>query len=132
MSEFREKRWPHRFVLNLTDLYEKVWEKLPSRYSQHHNVFPCTLIKTCSVLFTELPTFYSANFSLVPKMAQLLQLVMHPKYPKHWPYLLTYTMDGDCSKILNHGLNHGLFLSLFKVFWVERYSKFDWRFRIKI
>ena len=40
--------------------------------------------------------------------------VMYPKFSKNWPYLLAYTMDCDCSKILNHGLNHGLFLSLIK------------------
>ena len=47
--------------------------------------------------------------------------VMYPKYSKvltnkHWPYLLAYTMDWDCTKMLNHGWNHGLFLSLFKFF----------------
>jgi len=31
-------------------------------------------------------------------------------------FYLAYTMDYDCSEILNHGLNHGLFLSLFKLF----------------
>ena len=42
--------------------------------------------------------------------------VIHPNYSKQWPYLLPSTMDCDCSKIWNHGLNHGLFLSLFKLF----------------
>ena len=36
-----------------------------------------------------------------------------PKYSKHWLYLLTYTMDCDCSKILIH-------------------SKLNLKFRIKI
>ena len=31
---------------------------------------------------------------------------IYPKYSKHWPYLLAYTIDCDCSKMLNHGLNH--------------------------
>ena len=35
--------------------------------------------------------------------------VMHSKYSKHWPYILAYRMDCDCSKILNNGL----FLSKF-------------------
>ena len=41
--------------------------------------------------------------------------VIHPKYSKHWPYTLAHTIDCVCSKMLNHGLNHGLFLSLFKL-----------------
>ena len=42
--------------------------------------------------------------------------VIYPKYSKHWPYILAYTMDCDWSKMLNHGLNHGLFLSFFNFF----------------
>ena len=41
--------------------------------------------------------------------------VIHPKYSKHWPYPVAYTIDCVCSKMLNHGLNHGLFLTLFKL-----------------
>ena len=33
------------------------------------------------------------------------------------------TIDCVCSKMLNLGLNHGLFLSLFKFFWMEIHSK---------
>ena len=41
---------------------------------------------------------------------------INPKYFKHRPYPLAYTMDWGCSEILNHSLNQGLFLLLFKVF----------------
>ena len=41
--------------------------------------------------------------------------VIHPKYSKHWPYTLAPKIDCGCSKMLNHGLNHGFFLSLFKL-----------------
>ena len=41
--------------------------------------------------------------------------VIHPKYSKHWSYAVAHTMDCVCSKMFNHGLNHGLFLSLFKL-----------------
>ena len=49
--------------------------------------------------------------------------VIHPKYSKHWPYTVAYKIDCVCSKMLNHGLNHGLFLSLFKlipcpIYWI--------------
>ena len=37
--------------------------------------------------------------------------VIYPKYSKHWPYTVAYTIDCVCSKMLNHGL----FLSLFKL-----------------
>ena len=42
--------------------------------------------------------------------------VIHPKYSKHCPHILAHTIDCVCSKMLNHGLNQGLFLSLFKFF----------------
>ena len=41
--------------------------------------------------------------------------VIYPKYSKHWPYTVASTIDCGCSKMLNHGLNHGFFLSLFKL-----------------
>ena len=41
--------------------------------------------------------------------------VIYPKYSKNWPYTVAHTIDCVCSKMLNHGLNHGLFLSLFKL-----------------
>ena len=37
-------------------------------------------------------------------------------YSKHWYHLLASIMGCDCSKILNHGLNHELFLSLLNCF----------------
>ena len=42
--------------------------------------------------------------------------VIYSKYSKHWPYTVAYTIDCVFSKMLYHGLNHGLFLSLFKLF----------------
>ena len=40
--------------------------------------------------------------------------VIYPKYSKHWPYTVAYTIYCVSSKMLHHGLKHGLFLSLFK------------------
>ena len=34
---------------------------------------------------------------------------------RHRPYIVAYTIDCLCSKMLNHGWNHGTFLSLFKL-----------------
>ena len=42
--------------------------------------------------------------------------VINPKYSKHWLSTVAHIIDCVCSKILNHGLNHGLLLSLFKFF----------------
>ena len=39
------------------------------------------------------------------KSSGLRSKVIYPKYSKHWPYLLAYTLHCDCSKILNNGLN---------------------------
>ena len=61
----------------------------------------------------------------------------HPKYSKRWPYTaVAHTIDCVCSKILNHGLNHGLFISLFKltpcpihwIVYVLAYSNFIFEF----
>jgi hypothetical protein len=35
--------------------------------------------------------------------------VMYPKYSKHWLSTVAHTIDCVCSKILNHGLNHGYY-----------------------
>ena len=51
--------------------------------------------------------------------------VIYAKYSKHWPYTVAHTIDCLCSKILNHGLNHCLFLSLFNFSWMEIHSKLD-------
>ena len=40
--------------------------------------------------------------------------VIHTKYSKHRPSTVAHTFECVCSKI-NHGLNHWLFISLFKV-----------------
>ena len=50
-----------------------------------------------------------------PSNVELSTKVIYPKYTKHRPYTVAHTIDCVCSKMLNHGLNHGLFLSLFKL-----------------
>ena len=42
-----------------------------------------------------------------------LTKVIYLKYSKNWPYTVAHTINCVCSKMLNHALNHGLFLSLF-------------------
>ena len=72
--------------------------------------------------------------------------VIYTKYSNHWPNSVAHTIDCVCSKMLNHGLNHGLFLSLFKFFgwkyiqieWIQNkrkiycYTVSDLRFLLKI
>ena len=60
---------------------------------------------------------------------------VYPKYSKHWPFTVAHTIDCVCSKMLNHGLNHGLFLLLFKFFgwkyilnWIKSGLKFRFLF----
>ena len=43
-----------------------------------------------------------------------LTKVIHTKYSKHRPSTVAHTFESVCSKI-NHGLNHGLFISLLKL-----------------
>ena len=46
----------------------------------------------------------------------LLGTYRYPKYFKHWLSTVAHTIDCVFSKILNNGLNHGLFFPLFKFF----------------
>ena len=39
----------------------------------------------------------------------LVEKVIHPMYSKHWPYLLSSTIECDGSKISNHGSIMGYF-----------------------
>ena len=42
---------------------------------------------------------------------EAMSKVVYTKYSKHCPYTVAHTFECVCSKI-NHGLNHGLFISL--------------------
>ena len=60
--------------------------------------------------------FFSTYF-LVLQRVQITCMdvkIIYPKYYKHQLYFLEATMNYDSSKRINHGLNHGLFLSIFK------------------
>ena len=52
---------------------------------------------------------------LIWKISNTSDKVIHPKYSKHLPYTMASTIDCVWSKMLNRGLNHGSFLSLFKL-----------------
>ena len=52
-----------------------------------------------------------------------IQNYISPKYSKHWITTMAHTIDCECSKMLNHGLNHGLLFSLFKVFGGRTFEK---------
>ena len=52
--------------------------------------------------------------SLRSVFISVLAKVIHTKYSKHRPYTVAHTIEYVCSKI-NHGLNHGLFISLLKL-----------------
>ena len=62
----------------------------------------------CIVVYCEIYSVYIFMIHLVSK-------VIYPKFSKHLPNTVAHTIDCVCSKRLNHGLNHGLFLSLFKL-----------------
>ena len=51
---------------------------------------------------------------LVPNTILVLK-VIYSKHSKHWPYTVAHTIDCVCSKMLNHGLNHGFSLALFNL-----------------
>ena len=62
------------------------------------------------LLYLIYPCSYKCNVLLSGQLWALLK-VIYPKYSKHWPYTVAHIIDCVCSKMLNHGL----FLSLFKL-----------------
>ena len=46
--------------------------------------------------------------------------------------ILAYTMDCDCSKILNHCFKSRVFSFTFQVCWVKIHTKFNSKFKIQI
>ena len=75
------------------------------------------------------PNFVGKSIQIHEKMHKLLSpaalesfkafsgllKVIYPKYSKHSLSTVAHTIDGVCSKMLNSGLNYGLFLSIFKL-----------------
>ena len=72
----------------------------------------------------------------IPIQIRVSVEVIYPKYSKHWPFTVAHTIDCVCSKMLNHGINHGIFFSLFKlilcpIHWIVcvlPYSNFKFEF----
>jgi hypothetical protein len=60
--------------------------------------------------------FDTALVAVGGSLGLFLGKVIYPKYAKHLPYIVAHTIECVCSKMSNHGFNHGLFISLFKFF----------------
>ena len=85
-----------------------------SRQIPHKSVLLLFFVSTGGKLGGKLLGF--THFSVLSK-------VIYTKYTKHWPYTVAHTIDCVCNKMVNHGLNHELFLSLFKlitcpIYWI--------------
>ena len=76
----------------------------------HISFFRQTAVRSCDSTIEFLPFIFSTN-SFSSLIFQQLFKFIYPKYSKHWPYTLAHTIDCVCSKMLDHGL----FLSLFKL-----------------
>ena len=57
---------------------------------------------------------YDIRGNLISLVTRGIGKVIHTKYSKHRPSTVAHTFECVCSKI-NHGLNHGLFISLLKL-----------------
>ena len=66
----------------------------------------CSLFRGCFRLNFKLAPFYTENYFFHTNSK-----VIYSKYSKHWPYTVAQAIDCVCSIMLNHGF----FLSLFKV-----------------
>ena len=74
------------------------------RFKNVYRLFFCCFYQDYSTLLDH-KSFYD--------VIVLAGKVIYPKYSKHQPFTVSHTIDCVCSKTLNHGLNHWLFLSLF-------------------
>ena len=61
--------------------------------------------------------FQSLSYEIVEAQDKVTYL----KYSKHLPYTVASTIDYGCHEMLIHGLNHGFFLSLFKLIYPAPY-----------
>ena len=96
----------------------KVWSHFLEKYKTKKHVYIVTKY------FFEIHLWIQLRLKILEE--KILFKVIHPKYSKHWPYTVAHTIDCVCSKMLNHGLNHGLFLLLFKlipchIYWLVMY-----------
>ena len=70
----------------------------------------CSIEINASLFLNLLGTTFRALVILTNQKIERYELpakVIHPKYSKHWPYTVAHRID--CSKMLNHGLNHEIF-----------------------
>ena len=96
---FLKSLYPRKCIL-------KLMKKNPSLWLSQVNI-------VTSVQLSDLGLMRQANPFLFILHTKLYNI--YPKYSKHWPYTVAHTIDCVCSKMLNHGLNHWLFLSPFKL-----------------
>ena len=82
-------------------------------YKSEQNLMPCYAL----LLMTWIGIICEQNLMIPYEIDHVLlenhstTKVIYPKYSKQWPYTVAHTIGYVCSKMLNHGLNHG-FVSL--------------------
>ena len=97
---------PVQWDLMAINLLATRWQMLPDFWEGTMSRYPRIGISCCQ----QKSKYFS--FKRIRDRAK----VIHTKYSKHWPYTtVAHTIDCVCSKMVNHGLNYGLFLSLFKL-----------------
>ena len=90
--------------------FNQIWNSKWSFYKKKQMGKPQK--KCCQFLWQILPLLKMNNF--IESLILGETKVIHTKYSKHYPYTVAHTFECVCSKI-NHGLNHGLFISLMKL-----------------
>ena len=104
-------KWHFEFWNTLVKNFVSLMDQLchsPHPWPVCHCILACIL---CTVHFLYCRSLSGRVFQIC-KWSK----VIHPKYSKHWLSTVAHTIDCVCSKILNHGLYHGLLFSLFKFF----------------
>ena len=120
LSKIRTSKHKKSFQNILLHIYQQIWANFEScRWKLHnHSDTNVSLRNVITSPDKILPIHKNSIFheSLCCRIRCLRACfkVIYTKYSKHCPYSVAHTIDCVCSKMLNHGLNHGLFLSLFK------------------
>ena len=93
----------HQFFL--FNVYFTFWDLVTFTY-----LIP-TYLPSVKIIWPDIYTvsLFAQPASFHTELKDIQSKVIYPKYSKHLPYSVAHTIDCVCSKMLNHGLNHGFF-----------------------
>ena len=110
-----KKKSSHILMCGFQNSNIDICKNKPQKYATKIPTTKQKGIHTLHQFIVSKPNCTLFNHYFYKKLSGCAQVkVIHTKYSKHCPYTVAHTLKCVCSKI-NHGLNHGLFISLLKL-----------------